>query len=59
MEFIHIFPLDSPAHTHNTYTKEIDFLSGGKNIKKKTKKERQQLSIECTVMSFTGTEITE
>lgn len=38
MEFIHIFPLDPPTHTHNIHTKEIDFLIGGKNIKKKTKK---------------------
>lgn len=37
MEFIHIFPMDSP--THNTHTKEIDVLAGGKNIKKKTKRE--------------------
>lgn len=40
MEFIHIFPWDSPRHTHSTHTKETDFLAGGKNIKKRTKKER-------------------
>lgn len=36
MEFIHIFPMDSP--THNTHTKEIDVLAGGKKNQEENKK---------------------
>lgn len=43
MEFIHIFPLDSPTHTHNTHTKE----NGLPYWRKKHQEENKKKDSNC------------